>query len=394
MLPPRLAELGMSAFIAWILTGLGAFSIGIIFIKLGEGRSDYYLHNLIASQVKSEIRPMVKYIFFWEYFLFLVLGNALLSCTVVSTLQQIFPEFIANYNLLIHALLFFIFYITNRFGIQLSEALIKLFTIIKILILIVIPFIVLCFVKPTIPIILTKNPISDVIKGMFITLLPFVGIESISMEKGFKKSDITSAMISGIFVCLLTFVLNTYVMMRNIPNLANSGSAYSDLFALVFGSQSKWILVLSILLVMLGSLHGWIHTSLSTADSGASMLPKILKHNNKHNVNEAVLVFIAIVPVLFVLLTQILIKNTLVFNTIMDSVTSLCLLIYLSGILAFIKLTLTKKKRSNWIYIICALLYLTFAIIGSPIIPTCLGVLSFVILGGIFLINENQKAIK
>jgi arginine:agmatine antiporter len=218
MLPPRLAELGMSAFIAWILTGLGAFSIGIIFIKLGEGRSDYYLHNLIASQVKSEIRPMVKYIFFWEYFLSLVLGNALLSCTVVSTLQQIFPEFIANYNLLIHALLFFIFYITNRFGIQLSEALIKLFTIIKILILIVVPFIVLCFVKPTIPIILTKNPISDVIKGMFITLLPFVGIESISMEKGFKKSDITSAMISGIFVCLLTFVLNTYVMMRNIPS--------------------------------------------------------------------------------------------------------------------------------------------------------------------------------
>jgi len=373
MLPPRLAELGINAFWSWIGTGLGGLGIGMVFVRLGEeyikSTQDnlvYSIHELVSFQLGDWMKNFLRRSIFWGYWLFACLGNAALSLTITSSLAYFFPT-ILDYEIFLHILIFSACYSINRRGIGMSRPVSLALCLIKIAIMIIVPLIALFKLNNSI-VIANQFSLPGTIRGMFITLWAFVGIESILMEQEINLKMIKPAMITGTLICLLTYLVNTYVMLYNIPNLKSSTSAYADLCSLLFGRNNQWIIHLFIILIMIGSLHGWTMTISSTCSTGRDIVPTYAAKLNRHKVPEFALFISNLLPIALIWFVQFYLQKPDVFETILDVATTLCLIIYLVGNLSFLDciIGMKNKKLLDIIYFILAQIYIILAIITSP----------------------------
>jgi amino acid transporter len=371
MLPPRLAELGINSFWSWIGTGLGALGIGMVFVRLGEeyiksasNNSMYSIHELISFQFSAKLKNFLRRSVFWGYWLFACLGNAALSLTISGSLKYFFPGVISQ-SIYLHVAIFLLCYLINRRGIGMSRPISLMLCVIKIAIMVLFPLIALIKLNGSVPI-AADFSLPNTVKGMFITLWAFVGIESILMEQEIDLKMIKPAMVTGILICLITYLLNTYVMLFNIPNLRNSTSAYADLCSLIFGQNNQWIINLAIILIMLGSLHGWTITVSSTCSTGKDIVPSYAAKLNRHKVPELALLVSNLLPVGLIWYIEFILRKPDVFETVLDIATTFCLLIYLLANLTFLAWIRRKKIRiTDLIYFLLAQTYVSLALATS-----------------------------
>ena len=89
----------------------------------------------------------------------------------------------------------------------------------------------------------TQIPITSnsIFKGIFRTIWAYFGIESIATDKTAHYKTLRFAMLAGVFICLVTYLLNTVILFTTVPNLATSKSCFSAYDFEAF-SMAAWVL--------------------------------------------------------------------------------------------------------------------------------------------------------
>jgi amino acid transporter len=386
-MPSILEKFGINAFPSWIFTAIGALSIGIIFVKLAEYLNKEGIHEIVAGPFDSGIHKFLKAAVFYSYLVFSIIGNAAIAMVLVEGISYFLPY--SGFEM--YVFIFSIVLITNIFGSNTSKMFNQFLAVLKILILVVIPILVylLCVDNPS-SIRNGGSPFTDIPKCMFLTLWPFLGIESIMMEKDVDVKVVRRGIILGIILCLSIYVANTYIIMSTFPSLQNIQSPYASLFEMLF---PRWVLSFSIIVIGIGSLHGWTHTTISSYKGGNDITPRFLNQKNKYNVSIAPLLASFIFPLITIFISKFYLKNGNAFEIVITVCTSLILFIYLFAIISLIYLFF-KRKKYDFEGIICIAIgsiYLTFAFIGSPLLLNIISFGFFALCGLIYVVCSRKS---
>lgn len=407
-LVPSLAPFGINSFIAWNLSAIGCFSVVMALLKVGTfyKLEDYAIQNLIAAPFGKKTAEVLSKSVFWGYLVFGVAGNGAIAISMMIGLKYFFPYFITSYEVTCFYLIFSVFYILNRFGINFSKNVnLFLFTL-KILIMCIFPMLAIFFLPSKVPF-TTVFQAPMILRATFLTIWPFVGIESVLMERDVDRRSFVPAMIAGLGACLFINILNNYIMLANIDNLAKCTSPYLELFNLVFpGSQLASILVnLAIIMMTFGSLYGWIYIGVAGCMSAEQYIPPPLMAKNRYGIPEIMLFFCCFsTPTGFAIIKKCFPKTN-AFEFIIDMSVAMILVIYALGVVAFglakvdscrkylekyrnqetlpqIKhpfISWFRKNLFDFSILLLATTFVIFAFIGSDFYPTMVGLGLFVL---------------
>lgn len=386
LIPKKISILGINAIFSWILTCLGSISIGIIFARLTKDvAQNSTIHDIVAFSFSERWRKMIRPIIFWFYYIFAIAGNAVFAIEIIK-LIDLFTTLNALFEVAIYVFLFGIIHWMNRFGIGVSRLFTSLLVLLKFMVMLILP--ILCSIKvwPNFYWNWTSTPFStkSVLQGAFSTLWAYLGIETISIGQKASYQKLFKSVIIGSTICLFTYLLNTILLLTMVPGLSNSESPYADLFSILFGQYSKQITIIISGTVFFGMLHGWTLAASSTFEGGAGIVPGYFSKLNKYGSPEFALTISNLTAFLLCLIMRFIIKNDYISDYLIDTSTSVCLIVYLFGIIGFYRGKLGNKKSTRFLNIlisICALVYCIMAFYGSPKIANISSLFIFLLLG-------------
>lgn len=214
VVPTMLAQIGYSSYIAWILTGIGAISIGLIFVRLATNSKTTIISDLIAENFQHKER--VSYFLLGLYTLAVIIGNLMMIQIAYNGIEGLkinlgienFPTMGVIWMILT---LIIVIQEYRRFNLILS--------ILKIMIMMIVPITALIVCPAVPPQVPTQISFSGIAKALTLTLFSFIGIESLMTDAKLKPSEARYGIIIGGGICLLIYLLNTYAIFTRVPNL-------------------------------------------------------------------------------------------------------------------------------------------------------------------------------
>jgi putrescine:ornithine antiporter len=378
LLPPKLARIGVNAIYAWGITAFGAISIGLLFTRLTTGK----MHDIVSEPFKKLGEPCYKFVrrvVFYGYFIFAFAGNSLFAIRIVDYLCLVFPRSLEPVLLL---LVFILVHLLNRFGKGNSRLVSQVLVWLKFMILLVFPLLSVLKLWITNGFAFStgfdfswiRQPITipKLSYGMFITLWAYFGIESVSVESNVSQKKLTRAISIGSALCLIIYILNTSILFSMVPSIETSGSCYSSLFMILFGKYSDLITNVASFIVFFGMLHGWTGASVSTLEGGSDLIPEWVYRVNKHGSPEIAILISGVLALGLVYFLKYFVRSESVSDFIMDSSTSICLIVYLLSIVALVIKRLLRFKVSRSFYLDLGIglvsgVYCITAFYGAPI---------------------------
>ena len=336
---PSLAKFGINSFPAWIMSAIGYFAVAmsLLRIALSYQVKDYAIQNIIAAPFSDRISEIVRRSIFMNYWVFGVVGNGVLAISLGEGLRYFFPWFVSTYEVTTYFIIFFLFSFLNRFGIDFSRNINVLMSVLKIMIMAIFP----CIAFFILPCALKFSDLSlnsqGIFQAMFITIWPFVGIESVLMEREIDKKSIVGATLLGLLCCLGIYCINTYVMMTNIADFSNCTSPYFELFKMVFpqSNLAQIFVNISIIIITSGSLYGWTYIIVTTLMSAENFVPSWIVKKNRYGIPDLVLFGSSFVTWAILAFIKKTFPYTNAFEVVVEVCTALLLAIYAVGIFSF-----------------------------------------------------------
>lgn len=315
MCATMLYPFGVNAFYGWLITGIGALCMGMLFLIMSEKSKEATMHGIIASNF-STYKTLVKNLVFYLYIFFAAFSNAALAMLIHQGYKSLNP-FVCYF------LSFLLVYIINRCQLETASHINTAMSVLKAAVLIVLPIIAIHELDPVQPTFTNNFNIEMAISASFRALWPFVGIESIAVDSGIKIKYLKRSLFLGVGICLLIYVLNTYAIFYYVQDAARFSIADQQLVEKVAPSFIRYF---NIFIMFLGfnCLNSWTKTIIVLCTN--SDAPTLLKNR----ANEIVCVF--------GLLATILIKFYIPeysFDFIFDFSTVLLLAIYFLAALSF-----------------------------------------------------------
>ncbi len=381
-LPKELAEFGGYAFIGWILSAIGAFSLGYLFVSLQQRIPEAKgLHDFIgeAFSLSYESMRRIKIWILWSWVLGASIGNATFAvalfriCTTNSLIL-----------LVLYTLLIYMIYKLNCFNLHTTQKLEVLLTVFKLILLIVLPAICTIFAIQSRQNIEYSNlsVSSGVIKSMYLTLWGFVGIETALLPPDCVENstqNIPKALIFGITICFVVYILGLWAMMKLIPieKLKNSTSPYTDLLVSIVPIEYSGIataigyFLISILYV--ASLNSWTMTTGIFMSEQKNLFPKFFNARNENN-SPYLALAISCSITFITLCISLFAENS--YQFIVNMATNIALWIYLVSIFAWIILV-REIISFKFIIFLIALSYVMLCLFSVEVRELILSLLLF-----------------
>jgi amino acid transporter len=280
-------EGGTLSIFSWVIGGIFSILTGFCFAELAakvpEAGGPYaYAHRAFGNTTGF----MVGWIF-WVYYWVTIAGEVL---AIALYLQFIFPQFSNLLRVFISLIIMIVLTVINIRGVKAGGKAENIFTIGKLLPLIIFGIIGLFFIKfsnfhPLIP--EGKTVISAIGSSTILVLWAYLGAEIITVPeneiKNAKKNIRKSIMIS-IFTTNFLYLLVVFVTL-GVVSWTNYGS-YSTLFEIsktFMGEIGGYILLIGGLVSIIGALNAVILACarIAMAISIDNMFPKFLQHIDK-----------------------------------------------------------------------------------------------------------------
>lgn len=329
--PTILLTVGVNAFYGWVITGIGALSLGLIFLILAEYSKKSSIHEIIASGFDGSAK-IIRFLVFYLFFLFAGFSNAALVMLVDIGLSKAFNSYST------YAITLLFIYLLNALGIEESEKINLTASLIKTGLLIFLPILAITNLHPIVQSFPRETSSCLIISASFKTLWPFVGVECIAIDSGVPIPQLKKGLLLGIVTCLIIYMLNTYAMFYYMPNLKNFSVADQGLIKKLAPSLCKYFNGF-IVFIGLSCLHGWVKTLALSCRSGGELAPARLK------------TYANPIICMFSFISTCMIKkycNTNSFDFIFDLATVLLVIIYSLGIIAFGKLWVNRKIHPSF----------------------------------------------
>lgn len=349
LLPSSMAPFGAAGLCSWLITATGAILLAFIFASLcasipKTGGPHTFIEHAFGKTA--------GFFAAWTYWVISWLSTPMVVISVVSYLTPLWGDLHPFLNLALEISILMFISGLNLLGVRSAGRVEFIFTILKLLPLLLVPIAGLFFFKgahftpfnPT-----PDSTLSVMNAAALLTLWGFIGVESATAPAESihnPKKTIPRAIITGTLVVALVYIFSSVVMMGVVsPDiLGQSKAPFADAAQIIFGGN--WYIVISIAasIVCLGTLNAWVLTSGQIALGAAydGHLPKFFTIKNANGAPKWALIISAVgmIPVLVLTLNQDLITQV---TLIIDVSVTAFLFVYILSVLSYLKLFWKNK---------------------------------------------------
>lgn len=397
-----------ATILAWLLGGFGVLMIALVFQMLSNKKPE--LTGGIYSYAREGFGDLVGFSSAWGYWFSAVIGNVAFIFLIFKTINSFFPEgqgLKPIVSFILGTLLLLLYHYVISRGIKNASVINALFTIAKIIPLILVILFGLFVWKSSIfsvpdwknVLAATKestNLYSQINGAMGTILWCFIGIEAavVMSTRATDQKTVGKATILGFFITLIIYMLISVVAMGVISadKLASAGTPLADvLAATALGSIGGTIVRLGVLVSVLGALLSWILLTAELPFIAAKdrVMPKWFEKENAAGVPINSLRLTNIVTFIFIfgLLSE---KLQSAYNIAYTLATTVYLIPYLLSTMYAIKLCINEKAKASEIIIsILATIYSVYVIYTVGLMYFGLAIIIYTI--GLFVYYMAKK---
>lgn len=375
MLPASLSPYGLLGLLGWVISGIGAVSLALVFAKL----CTWFPHTGGPHvYVNRGFGPYIAFFTGWTYWVISWVSTPIVIIASVGYLTPLIgePSLFLELSLQIGLILFIT--LLNLRGTKIAGNAEFFLTILKILPLIIMPCAAFFMIETDNFITQIPSSVHEVSRSLsavtLLTLWGFVGLESATTSAGAVENPsqtIPRAIILGTICVALLYFFNSFGVMGVVAptTLTNSSAPYVEAAQNIFGGN--WHLVISVMasIVCVGTLNAWVLASgqiaLGLAENG--FLPRIFARKNKKEapIYGIFASFLGILPLL-VLTSQESLAQQL--TMMIDFSVTAFLFVYCLCTVVFLKLLRHYQKKTffSYVYGCFALLFCAWILFETP----------------------------
>lgn len=375
MLPATLAPYGFYSLIGWLISGVGAVCLALVFAGLCNR---FPKTGGPHAYIKEIFGPTTAFFAGWTYWVISWFSSTAVIIASIGYLSPFIGDQPPSVYLILDIVLLLVITGLNLKGVTLAGKTGFILTLLKVVPLIILPVIAFWYfnsehfaVKETIAVMPTASKLSQVV---LLTLWGFVGLEIATTSAGSvhnPSKTIPRAIIFGTLITAIIYIMNSAGIMGLVPEnvLENSRAPYLDATRALFGGE--WYYVISIIasIICIGTLNAWMLASGQIALGLAEdkLLPFHFTKKNKHDAPILGLLIscIGIIPFLFLMANVSLAKQ---IAAIVDYSVTAFLYVYIVCTIAYIKILIREKaKLHHWLYTLIALVFCAWTIYETDV---------------------------
>lgn len=352
LLPASMAVFGAAGLSSWLITAVGAMLLAIIFASLcaripKTGGPHAYIENAFGKTAGLFSA--------WTYWVISWLSTPMVVISVVSYLSPIIGDLHPLLNLGLEIMILMFITGLNLLGVRSAGRVEFVFTVLKLLPLILLPVAGLFFFNEShfVPFNPTQDSTITVLNAAaLLTLWGFIGLESATAPAESvvnPQKTIPRAIIVGTLLVAVIYIFSSIVILGVVPPeaLAQSKAPFADAAQIIFGGNWYFVISLTAAIVCLGTLNAWVLTSGQIALGAAKdgHFPKFFAIKNSSGAPKWSLIIssLGIIPVLIVTLNKNFISQV---NMIIDISVTAFLFIYVLSVLSYLKLFWKNRNTS------------------------------------------------
>ena len=313
MLPANLAGIGSIAIIGWLITIVGAVSLGLVFAKLTEINTAAGGPYAYAKKAFGDYMGYQTNLVYW---LANVIGNVGLAVAGLGYLTPFFPSLqdpLVMALAQIAVIWFFVY--ANILGPKIVGRMQGITTVIALFPIIGVALLGWFWFNPETYMqgwnVSGQSSLTAVGMTLNFTLWAFIGVESASVSTAVVKNparNVPIATVVGVLLAAACYVLSSSAIMGIIPNkeLMVSSAPFSEAVSVAMGPTAGKIVAVCAAVGCLGSLAGWTLLVGQTAQAAAKdgLFANIFARVNRRGVPSAGLAIVAAIMTLQVLATM------------------------------------------------------------------------------------------
>lgn len=352
MLPATLAIYGGISLMGWIVSGLGAMCLALVYswlsrhVKNATGGPYAYTREGLGEFAAFQVA--------WGYWISIWVTNAAIAVGFVSYLTAFIPVVGQNPYYSVGTGLAAVWFLTwiNSLGIREGGKIQVITTVMKLAPLLLISIGGLFYLKSDhfVPFnVSEESDLSAITNATTLTLFAFLGLECATIPSGNVKDPektIPRATILGTLITTIVYVLGTVAIMGIIPpaTLQYSQAPFADAAANIWGDSARYLIAAGAVVSTFGALNGWIimQGQIPMAAARDRLFPRIFAKENKKSTPVFSLVISSVL--ISILMTMGFTKTLAETYKFMILLTTLTVLIpYLFSTAAYAILELRKN---------------------------------------------------
>ncbi|MDZ4709425.1 MAG: amino acid permease [Saprospiraceae bacterium] len=378
MLPAALASFGSLSLLGWLISGIGAICIALVFSWLSRimplSKGGPYAYS------RAGMGDFAGFWVAWGYWISIWCANAALAIACVSYLTTFFPIFGTSTFAAVIMGLSIIWFLTwfNSSGIRNVGSMQLITTILKLIPLAMIGIGGLFYIQTDHFSVFNRTD-SSVFSGLgqtiTLTFFAFLGLECATIPSSdieHPEKNVPKATIIGTSISTLIYILTTIAVMGILPPdfLIQSTAPLADAAHQIWGNWARYLVSAGAIISTFGALNGWIlmQGQIPAAVAKDQLLPAVFAKENKAHIPYFGLIISSI------LTSALLITN---YNQSLSSAYKYALLLstlailvpYLFSLISFFILgKTTEKLRWNKMMTVVtsvAFVFSVWAVIGS-----------------------------
>ncbi len=377
MLPASIAPFGLLGLAGWIISGIGAVGLALVFGKLCSwlpktGGPHVYANAAFGSYAAFFVG--------WTYWVISWVSTPIVVVATIGYLMPLLGVYTPTQTLFLEIGLVFLITLLNLRGVSAAGHAEVFLTFLKIIPLVIMPCAAFFLFKKgnfLTPQVASYGELSHALSAVtLLTLWAFIGLESATTPAGAVKNPsktIPRAIVLGTSCVALLYFLNSLGILGLLPGgqLINSAAPYTDAAQEIFGGN--WHLVISLIaaVVCVGTLNAWILASsqISLGLSEDGFLPSFFSKKNKNGAPFYSL-FISLIGIIVILILTAQENFAEQIKMMIDFSVASFLFVYIVCCLAFLKLMNRYQKRSSYLsygYGFGALLFCCWVLYETPL---------------------------
>jgi APA family basic amino acid/polyamine antiporter len=291
MLPATLSTYGSISLIGWVVSGLGAICLALVFSWLSQLMP--VANGGPYAYTREGLGDFAAFLVAWGYWLSIWSTNAAIAVAFLSYLTVFVPALGVNSTFAVGVGLSAIWFLTwiNTRGIRDAGAVQVITTILKIAPLLLVTIGGLFYIN-------TENyfpfnssgtsNINAITTTATLTLFAFLGLECATIPSGQVENPektVPRATLYGTLAVTLLYILGTVVIMGVLSptTLQTSKAPFADAAASMWGEWARYLVAGGAVMSTFGALNGWIlmQGQIPAAAAVDKLFPSVLKTENK-----------------------------------------------------------------------------------------------------------------
>jgi basic amino acid/polyamine antiporter, APA family len=291
MLPATLSTYGSISLIGWVVSGLGAICLALVFSWLSQLMP--VANGGPYAYTREGLGDFAAFLVAWGYWLSIWSTNAAIAVAFLSYLTVFAPTLGVNSMLAVGVGLSAIWFLTwiNTRGIRDAGAVQVITTILKIAPLLLVTIGGLFYINTENYFPFNSSGTSDInaiTTTATLTLFAFLGLECATIPSGQVENPektVPRATLYGTLAVTLLYILGTVVIMGVLSptTLQTSKAPFADAAASMWGEWARYLVAGGAVMSTFGALNGWIlmQGQIPAAAAVDKLFPSVLKTENK-----------------------------------------------------------------------------------------------------------------